>query len=67
MKIRLASVVEEGIKFIDRTKLIRIADYDLERRIEGEFCGDAFWLTSKYDWHIGTDNEDELILVATKK
>ena len=67
MKIRLASVVEEGINFIDRTKLMHIADYDLERRIDGEFRDDAFWLTGKYDWHIGTDNEDELILVATKK
>jgi len=67
MKIRLANAVEKGVDFIDRTKLIRIADYDLERRIDGEFQDNAFWLSKEVDWHIGTDNEDELILVATKK
>jgi len=65
MKIRLANNLKEDVLYIDLNKIADINPRDLDLRITGEFKGKAYWLSKLCDWHIGTDDEDELILVAT--
>lgn len=69
MKIRLANKKENDILCIDPDKVMQIEESSLymEGRRFGEFADKAFWLSENVDWHIGTDNENELILVATRK
>ena len=39
----------------------------IQLRHSGEFMDHAFWLDGEYNWILGTDSENNIILVPTKK
>jgi hypothetical protein len=69
----------EKVKAIDKTRLAEISaefaqatvikdDYVyIERRTGGSFSNKALYLSSKYDWALGKDEEGVLCLVPLKK
>jgi hypothetical protein len=69
---------KENICRIDETQLVEIekdfkiflgkTDYvAMERRYEGPFENKAIYLSKRYDWALGEDNDGVLCLVPLKK
>jgi len=66
---------KEDLK-IDRTKLLVVPETNvnhqdgrtfIQRRVNGQFIGKAFWLNSSFDWELGLDDEGEIVLVPIEK
>lgn len=52
---------------VDMTRTVRISDFNLKIRSEGEFRGRAIYLTNDYDWVIGVDSEDQICLIPLNR
>lgn len=58
---------------IEKKKLVQIKGMRLhmnplvEERVEGIFRGSAFFLDPNFDWFLGKDNKNQVILVPLKK
>ena len=58
---------------IDSNKLVKVSglssDYSpfIETRILGNLKGQSFYLDSDYDWIVGTDNQNTVVLVPLRK
>lgn len=63
---QLVSVTREGGDK-GSVALVNGGTYRIATRSEGDFAGKAFFLSDEFDWVLGIDSEDSLVLIPVKK
>lgn len=65
-RIRL-DLDDETVILINEDDLIKITLHMLEPRTDGQFSGKGYWLQPNLEWHVGVDDDHQIVLVATRK